>query len=148
MVLQSWQSHCESSSSHWSNWISSYNVHIHHRYWSPRLARTIIFLSLTLSVCASVWLFVMDKLQIDFSLLFFDGRAIFWPSVLHDPLCKTLIFDFWFRPPNAQNLLPTFLWHVCMTARAICAHNATLPSRHPWLRSRHVRSAWGKSAIH
>jgi len=30
----------------------------------------------------------------------------FWPSVLHDPLYKILFFDFWFRPPNAQNLLP------------------------------------------
>jgi len=30
----------------------------------------------------------------------------FWPSVLHDSLYKTLFFDFWFRPPNAQNLLP------------------------------------------
>jgi len=29
-----------------------------------------------------------------------------WPSVLHVPLYKTLFFDFWFRPPNAQNLLP------------------------------------------
>jgi len=34
------------------------------------------------------------------------NRAIFWPSVLHDPLYKTLFFDFWFRPPNAKNLLP------------------------------------------
>jgi len=33
-------------------------------------------------------------------------RAIFWPSVLHIALYKTLFFDFWFRPPNAQNLLP------------------------------------------
>ena len=34
------------------------------------------------------------------------NRAIFWASVLHDPLYKTLFFDFWFRPPNAQNRLP------------------------------------------
>jgi len=27
------------------------------------------------------------------------------PLVLHDPLYKTLFFDFGFRPPNAQNLL-------------------------------------------
>jgi len=32
--------------------------------------------------------------------------AIFWPLVLHDPLYKTLFFDFGFGPPNAQNLLP------------------------------------------
>jgi len=30
----------------------------------------------------------------------------FWPSFLHMALCKTLFFDFWFRPPNVQNLLP------------------------------------------
>jgi len=34
------------------------------------------------------------------------NRAIFWPSVLHMALYKTLFFDFWFSPPNAQNLLP------------------------------------------
>ena len=33
------------------------------------------------------------------------NRAILWPSVLHDPLYKTLFFDFRFRPPNDQNLL-------------------------------------------
>ena len=40
---------------------------------------------------------------------FFVSRwnlAIFWPSVLHDSLYKTLFFEFWFRPPNSQNLLP------------------------------------------
>jgi len=30
----------------------------------------------------------------------------FCPSVLHVALYKTVVFDFWFRPPNAQNLLP------------------------------------------
>ena len=30
----------------------------------------------------------------------------FWPLVLHDSLYKTLFFDFWSRPPNAQNLIP------------------------------------------
>jgi len=34
------------------------------------------------------------------------NRAILWPSVLHVALYKTLFLDFWFRPPNAQNLLP------------------------------------------
>ena len=29
----------------------------------------------------------------------------FWPSSLHVVLYKTLLFDFWFRPHNAQNLL-------------------------------------------
>ena len=30
----------------------------------------------------------------------------FWQSVLHDPLYKTVFFEFWFSPPNAQNSLP------------------------------------------
>jgi len=34
------------------------------------------------------------------------NRAIFWPSFLYLPLYKSLFFDFLFRPPNAQNLLP------------------------------------------
>jgi len=34
------------------------------------------------------------------------NRAIFGPPVLHDPIYKTLFLDFWFSPPNAQNLLP------------------------------------------
>jgi len=34
------------------------------------------------------------------------NRAILWPSVLHVALYKRFFFDFWFRPPNAQNLLP------------------------------------------
>jgi len=41
--------------------------------------------------------------------------AIFWPSVLHVALYKTLFFDFWFRPPNAQNLLPKIaqsVWQI------------------------------------
>jgi len=34
------------------------------------------------------------------------NRAILGPSVLRDPLYKTFFLDFWFRPPDAQNLLP------------------------------------------
>jgi len=56
------------------------------------------FLSSTLSVC--------HKLQIESSFLFLDGIKPF----LHDPLYKTLFFDFSFRLPNAQNLLPK-IWH-------------------------------------
>ena len=78
------------------------------------------------------------KIQIDSSFLFLDGiEPFFWSSVLHEALYKTLFFDFSFRPPNAQNLLPQ-----------IACDNATLPRRHPWSRSRHGSSAWGKSAIH
>jgi len=41
-----------------------------------------------------------------FFFVFRWNRAIFGPSVLREPLYKTLFFDFWFRPPNPQNLLP------------------------------------------
>ena len=34
------------------------------------------------------------------------NRAIFWPTVLHVSLYKTVFFDFWFRLPKAQTLLP------------------------------------------
>jgi len=40
-----------------------------------------------------------------FFFVFRWNRAIFWPLVLHEPLYKTLFFDFWFRPPNPQNWL-------------------------------------------
>ena len=56
-----------------------------------------------MSICMSVTL-----LQIDSSFLFLDGIEPFWPSVVHMALYKTLFFDFWFRPPNPQNLLPKF----------------------------------------
>jgi len=51
------------------------------------------------SVCLSGCLFV-------FIFVSRWNRAIFWPSVLYVALYKTLFFKFWFRPPNAQNLLP------------------------------------------
>jgi len=56
------------------------------------------FLSLTISpsVCH----------KHSFFFVFRWNRAIFWPSVLHDKNYKTVSFDFWFRPPNAQNFLP------------------------------------------
>jgi len=34
------------------------------------------------------------------------NRVISWPSVLRDKNYKTVFFDFWLRPPNAQNLTP------------------------------------------
>jgi len=67
--------------------------------WSPCLARSLLF-------------FVVDS-NCSFLALsncfFFVCQwtwAIFWPSVLHVALYKTVFLDFWFRPPNAQNLLP------------------------------------------
>jgi len=96
------------------------------------------FLLLTLSFCLSVCLSFTLLLQIHSSFFVFRwNRAIFWQSSLHVALYKTFCFDFWFRPPNAQNLLPQ-----------IACDNATLPRRHPWLCTQHGSFAWGKSAIH
>ena len=75
------------------------------------------FLSLTLSlsVCLSIchtasnWFF------------FFVSRwnwANFWPSFLHVALYKTLFLDFWFRPHNAQNLLPK-IWTKLPISRLV-----------------------------
>jgi len=77
-------------------------------YWFPRLARFYFCRWLCLSVCVfvrlSVCLFVTNIASSFFVSRW--NRAISWPSVLHDNNYKTLFFDFWFRPPNAQNLLP------------------------------------------
>jgi len=59
---------------------------------------------LTPSVCPSVRVSVCHKVQIASFFCFSMLSSHFWPSVLHDPLYKTL--DFGFRPHNAQNLLP------------------------------------------
>jgi len=59
------------------------------------------------SVCLYVRLSVCHGQTSDWFFFVFPwNRANFWPSVFHDPLYKTLFFDFWFRSPNAQNLLP------------------------------------------
>jgi len=61
---------------------------------------------LTKMVCPSVCLSVTNFKSL---LLFFVSRwnrAIFGLSVFHDLLYKTLFFEFWSRPPNAQNVLP------------------------------------------
>jgi len=42
------------------------------------------------------------------------NQAIFWPSFLHVALYNTFFFDFWFRPPNAQHLLPK-IWQKSIT---------------------------------
>ena len=57
---------------------------------SPPLARSHNCQQLTLSVCHT-------KHQIDSSFLVSRWNwAIFWPPILHDPLYKTLFFDFGF----------------------------------------------------
>ena len=47
-------------------------------------------------------------------LFLYGIEPFFWPSSLHVALYKTLFFDFWFRPPNAQNLLPK----ICNCAKS------------------------------
>ena len=65
-------------------------------FWSPRLARSLLFLSLTL--CLSVRLSLTNIASSFFLVL---GLSSPWP------IYKTLFLHFWFRPrPNAQNLLP------------------------------------------
>ena len=65
------------------------------------------FLSLTLSVCYAApsnrFFFVSQW-----------NRAIFCPSVLHVALYRTVFFNFWFRTPNPQNLLPKFFYGTCV----------------------------------
>jgi len=73
----------------------------------------VYFLSLTLSVCISVrlsvCLSVTDKLQIASSFLFLDKSSHFFGRQFSmNPSTKLFFFDFWFRPPNSQNLLPKF----------------------------------------
>ena len=53
-----------------------------------------------MSVCLSRWSFKSNCFVSRWN------RAIFWLSSLHVALYNTLLFDFWFRPPNTQNLLP------------------------------------------
>jgi len=103
----------------------------------PRLGVYYFFVidSVCLSVCLSDchapsnWFFFF---------VFRWNRANFWPSSLsiwHST--KRCSSTFWFRPPNAQNLLP----------KTSC-DNATLPRRQPWSRSQRGSSAWENSAIH
>jgi len=101
---------------------------------APRLG-VYYFLSLTLSVCLSLCLSVCHGQTSNwfFFFVFRWNRASFWLSVLHVALYKTLFFDFWFRPPNTQNLLP----------KTAC-NNATLPRCHPWSRTRQFSSCLEK----
>ena len=77
-------------------------------YWSLRLARSHYCQLLTLPLLC-LWL-CLSVCHAPSNCYFFFvcrwNRAIFWPSVLHVALYKTVLLDFWFRPPNAQNLLP------------------------------------------
>jgi len=43
-----------------------------------------------------------------FFFVFQWNRAIFWPLILHEPLYKTVFFDFWFRPLTPKIDSPKF----------------------------------------
>jgi len=71
---------------------------------APRLGVYYFLSSVCMYVCPSVGL---SRCSFK-SILFFVSRwnrTIFWPTSLHVALYKTLFFDYWFRSPNAQNLL-------------------------------------------
>ena len=110
---------CRSKSSFIRNW--SHDIAIYSSCWSPRLARSHYCQQLTgcLSGCLSVCLSRSFKLLLLFC--FWVESSHFWPSVLLLALYKTLFFDFWFKPPNAQNLLPK-----------ICTKSPTTISRFVW----------------
>ena len=73
-------------------------------YWSPRVARSLLFFCNWLSLCLYARLSVTDfKLLLLFFVSWWN-RAIFWPPVLHDPLYKTMFFDFWFTPQNLHKI--------------------------------------------
>ena len=76
-----------------------------HYYWSPRLEES-IYCFVVDSVCPDVCPFVCHAPSNRFFYFVSRwNRAIFWPSVLHVAIYKTLFIGFWFRPSNATNLL-------------------------------------------
>ena len=82
-------------------------------------------LSVCLYVRMSVCLTVTANFKSTLLFLFLDGIEPFFDrQFTMTPLYKTLFFDFLFRPPNAQNLLPK-----------VSCDNATLRRRQPWLRT-------------
>jgi len=66
-----------------------------------------VYYFLSLTVCASVCL---SRTNFKLILLFCFSMesSHFWPSVLHDPLYKTLFLDFWFRPLTPKIYSPKF----------------------------------------
>ena len=75
---------------------------------APRLE---VYYFLLLTVCVSVCLSVCHK-HCFFFFVSRWNRALSWPLVLHDKNYKTLLFGFWLRPPNAQNLLPKIMHKI------------------------------------
>jgi len=73
---------------------------------APRLGVYYFCRWFCLSVYSSDCLFVTLLLQIDSSFSFLDGIEPYFGRHLSTALYKTSFFDFWFRPPNAKNLLP------------------------------------------
>ena len=71
-------------------------------YWSPRLARSLLFFVVD-SVCRDVCLSRPFKSNLLFC--FSMKSSHFWPSFLRVALYKTLFFDFWLRPLTPKNRL-------------------------------------------
>ena len=72
--------------------------------WSVRIAW--VYYCHQLTVCRSVCLCLSHSFKLLILFCFSMESSHFWLSVLHVPLYKTVFFDFWFRTPEAQNLLP------------------------------------------
>jgi len=77
------------------------------RLLTPRLACAVFFCWLFFvidSVCLDVCMSVTANFKSLLLFCFSTESSHFAPSVLHVALYKTVFFDFWFRPPNPQNL--------------------------------------------
>jgi len=107
---------CNKATASWAGFKVSQGLSVCIDCWSPRLAYYCRQLTL---ICLSVCHVHPFRLLL---LLYFSMESShFWPLVLLDTLYKTLFFDFWFRPLNAQNLLPKICtkspisrlaWHI------------------------------------
>jgi len=84
--------------------------------WSPCLARSLLFF-----VVDSVCVFVCHAPSNCFFFFVSQwNRAIFGRQLKVWHSTKTLFFDFWFRPPNAQNLFPKSCTKSRMVYKSAC----------------------------
>jgi len=104
------------------------------------------FLSLTLSVAPSV----CDASPSNRFFFFVSwwNRAIFCPSVLRVALYKTLFVDFWFRPPNSQNLHPKNFYGTCVMAARQSVHTKTCMCVGPTLVAMATKFGLGAESSH
>jgi len=86
---------------------------VRQRLWCSPVCLSVDFPPSLESIIVNNWLCPSVRMSVcvsrSFKLLllfcFSMESSHFWPSVLHVALYKPLFFDFWFRPPNPQNLL-------------------------------------------